>query len=181
MERFAKGRESWLRKYLKLPHGMPSNDTFRRIFSAIDPKEFNACFISFVQGLQSNNLSSELIAIDGKAVRHSFDSATETKHLHLLSAYACEQGLSLAQLAVDIKSNEINAVPKLLDLLDLEGHTISLDAIKSPAKFTWLMPTTCSPSKPITLFCFNVWSNFLTVAEHFNMPRSKAAPSQVSQ
>jgi len=129
MERFAKGRESWLRKYLKLPHGVPSNDTFRRIFSAIDPKEFNACFISFVQGLQSNNLSSELIAIDGKAVRHSFDSATETKHLHLLSAYACEQGLSLAQLAVDIKSNEINAVPKLLDLLDLEGHTISLDAM----------------------------------------------------
>ena len=128
MERFAKGRESWLRKYLKLPHGLPSNDTFRRVFSSINPKEFNACFIAFVRD-SHGELGSQLIAIDGKAVRHSFDTATESPHLHLLSAYACEQGLSLAQLAVDVKSNEIKAVPKLLDLLDIEGHTISLDAM----------------------------------------------------
>lgn len=128
MERFAKGKESWLRKHLKLPHGVPSDDTFRRVFSSIDPKEFNACFINFTEGLQ-DGLHSQLIAIDGKALRHSFDNATEEKHLHLLSAYACEQGLSLAQLAVDTKSNEINAVPELLDYLDIEGHTVSLDAM----------------------------------------------------
>ncbi len=128
MERFAKGKESWLRQYLKLPNGTPSNDTFRRVFAAIDPKKFNSCFVLFVTGI-SGELCSQLIAIDGKAVRHSFDSATEGKHLHLLSAFACEQGLSLAQLAVDTKSNEINAVPELLESLDVEGHTISLDAM----------------------------------------------------
>ena len=129
MERFAEGKKTWLKKHLQLPNGTPSNDTFRRVFTAIDPKVFNACFIIFTEGLVPNKLSSQLIAIDGKAVRHSFDNATESKHLHLLSAYACEQGLSLTQLAVDEKSNEITAVPELLDSLDIEGHTISLDAM----------------------------------------------------
>jgi predicted transposase YbfD/YdcC len=128
MERFGKLKESWLRKFLKLPHGTPSNDTFRRVFSVIDPKKFNACFIKFTQEINSE-LGSQLIAIDGKAVRHSFDRATEASHLHLLSAYACQSGLSLAQLAVDTKSNEITAIPKLLDMLDLEGHTVSMDAM----------------------------------------------------
>lgn len=105
MERFAQGKKSWLEKFLKLPGGVPSNDTFRRIFSSIDPKAFNACFIRFVEGL-SGKLSSELIAIDGKALRHSFDRASEQSHLHLLSAFASEQGLCLAQLKVDTKSNE---------------------------------------------------------------------------
>lgn len=129
MERFATGRKEWLQKHLKLPHGVPSNDTFRRIFTAIDPEKFNACFMSFVSEQIDGDLGTQLIAIDGKAARHSFDSATNQKHLHLLSAYACEHGLSLAQLAVDVKTNEINAVPHLLDLLDLEGHTVSLDAM----------------------------------------------------
>lgn len=128
MERFGKLKESWLRKFLKLPNGTPSNDTFRRVFSVIDPKKFNACFIDFTREI-SGDLNSQLIAIDGKAVRHSFDHTTEASHLHLLSAYACQSGLSLAQLAVDTKSNEITAVPKLLDMLDLEGHTVSLDAM----------------------------------------------------
>ena len=120
MERFAEGKKTWLKKHLQLPNGTPSNDTFRRVFTAIDPKVFNACFITFTEGLVPNKLSSQLIAIDGKAVRHSFDNATESKHLHLLSAYACEQGLSLTQLAVDEKSNEITAIPKLLELLSLK-------------------------------------------------------------
>lgn len=128
MERFGKLKESWLRKFLKLPHGTPSNDTFRRVFSVIDPKKFNTCFIKFTQGI-NGELGSQLIAIDGKALRHSFDRDAEVSHLHLLSAYACQSGLSLAQLAVDTKSNEITAVPKLLDMLDLEGHTVSLDAM----------------------------------------------------
>ncbi len=101
MERFAQGKKLWLKKHLKLPHGTASKDTFRRIFTAIDPNAFNSCFINFTESLLANELISEHIAIDGKAVRHSFDNATESKHLHLLSAYACEQRLSLAQLAVD--------------------------------------------------------------------------------
>ena len=128
MERFAKEKESWLRKYLKLPSGIPSDDTFRRVFSAIDPKAFNACFIHFIQSI-SQEFDSELIAIDGKALRHSFDTAADCKHRHLISAYACQQGLSLAQLAVDDKTNEINAVPELLDMIDIEGYTVSLDAM----------------------------------------------------
>ena len=128
MERFAQEREEWLRKYLKLPKGVPSDDTFRRVFTAIDPEAFNACFMSFTEELLGE-VTPQLVAIDGKAVRHSFDTETESSHLHLLSAFACDQGLTLAQLAVDQKSNEITAVPKLLEMLDLEGHTISLDAM----------------------------------------------------
>lgn len=128
MARFAKLKESWLRKWLKLPNGTPSNDTFRRVFTAIDPKAFNQCFMSFIRH-RHGDLASQLIAIDGKALRHSFDTSTESKHLHLLSAWACEQGISLGQLAVDKKSNEITALPELLDCLDLESHTVSLDAM----------------------------------------------------
>lgn len=128
MERFAQAKESWLRKFLKLPHGAPSDDTFRRVFTAIDPKEFNQCFIEFVNDLHPD-LGQQLIAIDGKSLRHSFDTDTDQRPLHLISAWACETGVSLAQLAVDKKSNEIIAVPKLLRSLDIEGHTVSLDAM----------------------------------------------------
>lgn len=140
MERFAKLKEQWFRKFLKLPNGTPSNDTFRRVFSSIDPEQFNACFMAFVQA-RHGELSEQLIAIDGKALRHSFDNRTEAKHLHMLSAWACETGISLGQLAVDAKSNEIKALPKLIDLLDLEGHTVSLDAMgcqKTVAKKIYL-------------------------------------------
>lgn len=128
MARFAKLKEDWLLKFLKLPNGTPSNDTFRRVFTAIDPKRFNRCFMAFIQATHGQ-LAAQLIAIDGKAVRHSFDTGTDAGHLHLLSAWACDEGISLGQLAVDKKTNEITAVPKLLDLLDLEGHTVSLDAM----------------------------------------------------
>lgn len=128
MERFAELKEGWLRKFLKLPNGTPSNDTFRRVFSSINPKQFNHCFMTFIQA-KHGDLAKQLIAIDGKAVRHSFDSGTGAEHMHLLSAWACEQGISLGQLEVDRKTNEIKAVPELLDLLDLEGHTVSLDAM----------------------------------------------------
>lgn len=126
MARFSKLKEKWLRKFLKLPNGIPSNDTFRRVFSAIDPEQFNACFMAFIRDTHGE-LSAQLIAIDGKALRHSFD--TDTKHLHMLSAWACDEGISLGQLAVDAKTNEIKALPQFLDLLDLEGHTVSLDAM----------------------------------------------------
>jgi predicted transposase YbfD/YdcC len=128
MERFAKLKESWFRKFLKLPNGTPSNDTFRRVFSTINPKQFNRCFMAFIRA-KHGDLAKQLIAIDGKAVRHSLDTGTDAGHIHLLSAWACEKGISLGQLKVDRKTNEIKAVPEILDLLDLEGHTVSLDAM----------------------------------------------------
>lgn len=127
-ERFAKARESWLRKRLKLPGGIPSDDTFRRVFTAIDPDRFCECFASFVLAI-SGTLHRQLIAIDGKTLRHSFENADPTTSLHLISAWAVDNQLTLGQLAVDGKSNEITAVPELIDQLDLEGHTVSLDAM----------------------------------------------------
>lgn len=128
MARFARLRKPWLKRFLKLPNGTPSNDTFRRVFTAIDPAKFNECFIAFVRGVHGE-LGGQLVAIDGKALRRSLDRAADTGHLHLLSAYASQSGLTLGQLQVDSKSNEIKALPELLDLLDLEGHVVSLDAM----------------------------------------------------
>ena len=126
--RFAQTREKWLRKHLKLPGGLPSNDTFRRIFTRINPDRFCECFAAFVLGI-SGKLKRQLIAIDGKTLRHSFENADPTTSLHLISAWACENQLTLGQLAVDGKSNEITAIPELACQLDLEGHTVSIDAM----------------------------------------------------
>lgn len=127
-ERFAQTREQWLRKHLKLPDGLPSDDTFRRVFTRIDPDRFCECFAAFVLGI-SAKLERQLIAIDGKTLRHSFENADPSTSLHLISAWACENQLTLGQLAVDGKSNEITAIPKLIDQLDLEGHIVSIDAM----------------------------------------------------
>lgn len=127
-ERFAKLREKWLRKHLKLSGGVPSNDTFRRVFSSINPDEFCRCFASYIISF-SKTLEHQLIAIDGKTLRRSFENSDPTTSLHLISAWACDNQLTLGQLAVDGKSNEITAIPKLIDQLDLEGHTVSLDAM----------------------------------------------------
>ncbi len=127
-ERFAELREKWLRKHLKLPGGLPSDDTFRRIFTRIDPDKFCSCFADFILTI-SGGLERQLIAIDGKTLRHSFEGGDPTTSLHLISAWACDNQLTLGQLLVDGKSNEINAVPSLIDQLDLEGHIVSLDAM----------------------------------------------------
>jgi predicted transposase YbfD/YdcC len=127
-ERFAQIKEDWLRKFLKMPHGTPSDDTFRRIFTALDPKKFVACFINHVTAFIPS-LAGDLIAIDGKTVRHSFDEGDPENSIHIISAWASGCGLTLGQLLVDGKSNEITAVPKLLRQLDVKGATVSLDAM----------------------------------------------------
>ena len=127
-ERFAKLKVNWLRRFLKLPHGPPSDDTFRRIFTALDPKGFVECFIAHVRSI-CPDLAGGLIAIDGKTVRHSFDHGDPENSIHLISAWADGCGLSLGQLLVDGKSNEITAVPKLLRQLNIKGATVSLDAM----------------------------------------------------
>src|SRR5690606_12221109 len=104
-ERFAQEREEWLRQWLKLPNGTPSDDTFRRIFTALDPKAFGDCFVDYT-ALLSRRLGQELVAIDGKTLRGSFQAPDKSDALHLISAWATASGLTLGQLLVDSKTNE---------------------------------------------------------------------------
>jgi predicted transposase YbfD/YdcC len=118
----------WLRTFLELPNGIPSHDTFRRVFMLIDPDAFETGFTKWV-GLLVASFEREVVAIDGKTVRRSFDHGREQSPLHVVSAWASEQGLVLGQRCVDGKSNEITAVPELLDQLALQNSIVTLDAM----------------------------------------------------
>ena len=130
MEDFGKAKHDWLQERLglALTNGIPSDDTFRRLFARLDPEQFGRCFLSFAQSLHTYT-KGEVIALDGKAVRHSFDAATGQAAIHLVSAWATESGLALGQVKVDSKSNEITAIPALLRLLDISGCVITIDAM----------------------------------------------------
>lgn len=128
MEVFGRAKEEWLRKYLELPGGIPSHDTFGRVFSIIDPEAFTECFVNWTQAIHTAT-AGEVVALDGKTVRHSFDTATGKSALHLVSAWASENGLALGQVKVDDKSNEITAIPKLLEMIDVKGRIITTDAM----------------------------------------------------
>lgn len=119
-ERCAQLKESWLRRVLKLSHGPPSDDTSRRIFTALDPKDFVESFIAHVRAIRCD-LAGGLIAIGGKTLRHSFDHGDPDSSLHLISAWADGSGLTLGQMLVDGRTNEITAVPNLLRQLDVRG------------------------------------------------------------
>jgi predicted transposase YbfD/YdcC len=121
-------KQDWLMTFLALPKGIPSHDTFRRVFCLLDPHAFVACFQSWIDAL-SAGLGLKRIAIDGKTLRRSFDRKTGKAALHLVSAWASEQHLVLGQVAVDTKSNEITAIPKLLELLDVSGAIVTIDAM----------------------------------------------------
>ena len=125
---FGKAREAWLREFLELPNGIPCDDTFRRVFAALDPEQFQACFLSWVRSLVGST-DGKLVAIDGKTVRHSFAREEGKGALHLVSAWVAENQAVLGQLATDSKSNEITAIPQLLELLDLRGATVTIDAM----------------------------------------------------
>ncbi len=128
IEDFGESHEDWLRKLLELPHGIPSQDTFLRVFAGVDPEAFQGAFREWVTGLRQT-FEGGRIAIDGKTLRRSFDNASGGKAIHMLSAWLVEDGLVLGQLKVDAKSNEITAIPELLRLLDVRGATITIDAM----------------------------------------------------
>jgi hypothetical protein len=109
IEEFGKSKEAWFTELLQLPNGIPSHDTFGRVFALIDPKQFEASFVQWVQGISQQ--VKGVIAIDGKTLRRSHDQANGKKTLHLVSAWAVENRLVLAQLATEEKSNEITAIP----------------------------------------------------------------------
>jgi predicted transposase YbfD/YdcC len=121
-------KHGWFKTFLELPHGIPSHDTFRRVFCLLNPAAFLECFQRWIDAL-SEGLGIKRIAIDGKVLRRSFDRATGKAALHLVSAWATEQHLVLGQVAVDCKSNEITAIPRLLELLDLSGAIVTIDAM----------------------------------------------------
>ncbi len=127
MALFGQSKEPFLRQFLRLKHGIPSHDTFSRVFRLLDPKRFHAAFQTFMQRFAET--IQGVVAIDGKTLRHSFDRASGKSPLHLISAWAADQRLVLGQLAVDGKSNEITAVPKLLEMLSLKGCIVTADAI----------------------------------------------------
>jgi predicted transposase YbfD/YdcC len=126
IETFGRKRSDWLRRFLRLPHGIPSHDTFERVFNRTKPQAFQACFRTWVQAV-SAALRIKHVAIDGKTLRGS--GSAKLGPLHLVSAWATAQHLSLGQVAVDAKSNEITAIPALLELLDLKGALVTIDAM----------------------------------------------------
>jgi predicted transposase YbfD/YdcC len=126
IEEFGKSKEGWLRKLLPLTNGIPSHDTFRRVFERLDPDQFEACFLSWIKSLAP---MTGQVAIDGKTLRGSHDQTKGKKALHLVSAWASECRLVLGQVATAEKSNEITAIPELLTMLDLSGCLVTIDAM----------------------------------------------------
>src|SRR5579862_8599282 len=126
MEIFGEAKSDWFESFLSLPYGIPSHDTFNRVFAAIDPEKFLECFMHWTQALRAS-VAEEIVALDGKALRRAIDQGDGPKVV--VSAWAVDNGLTLGQLKVEDKSNEITAVPKLLRALELAGCIVTLDAM----------------------------------------------------
>src|SRR5215210_1220707 len=134
---FGELKEEWLRTFLALPNGIPSHDTFGRVFRLLDPDELRRCFLEWVRavvgesgiGGEAGGLGPQVVAIDGKTLRRSHDRGSGKGPLHLVGAWATASGLVVGQVATDAKSNEITAIPALLRLLALEGATVTIDAM----------------------------------------------------
>jgi predicted transposase YbfD/YdcC len=124
---FGQAKKEWFSTFLDLPYGTPSHDTITRFFSVLSSKEFSKCFRAWTQALAEK--VPGVIAIDGKTLRHSFDPASDQAAIHIVSAWCDNNELVLAQIRTEAKSNEITAIPKLLELLDIKGSTITIDAI----------------------------------------------------
>src|SRR4051812_18512539 len=134
---FGELKETWLRTFLALPNGIPSHDTFGRVFRLLDPDELRRCFLAWVRAVvggpgeegEPGGLGQQVVAVDGKTLRRSHDRRAGKEALHLVSAWATASGLVVGQVATNTKSNEITAIPVLLRLLALEGATVTIDAM----------------------------------------------------
>ena len=128
VEMFGKSKEDWFRSFLDLPNGIPSHDTFGDVFSRLNPDRFQECFMEWSQAV-ADLLPGEVVAIDGKTVRRSHDKRAGQQAIHLVSAWAAANTLTLGQVKTDQKSNEITAIPRLLELLELNGCIVTIDAM----------------------------------------------------
>jgi predicted transposase YbfD/YdcC len=140
MVEFSQAKQEWLQERLRLENGLPCADTYRRVFARLDPDAFGERFLRWVQAVQEQikeqaskragkQKHEQIIAVDGKTLRHSFDTASGQQSIHMVSAWASSSRLVLAQAKVNAKSNEITAVPALLSLLDLSGCIVTADAM----------------------------------------------------
>jgi predicted transposase YbfD/YdcC len=126
--KFGRTKREWLARFLDLETGIPSHDRFNAIFAAIKPAEFEKCLLSWITALHEIT-DGQVIAIDGKTLRRSFDTANGKAAIHMVSAWATANHISLGQVVVDAKSNEITAIPKLLEMLELSGAMVTIDAM----------------------------------------------------
>jgi predicted transposase YbfD/YdcC len=126
--KWGRTKRDWLAKVLDLSHGIPSHDRFNAIFAAIKPAEFEQCLLSWITALHEVT-DGQIVAIDGKTLRRSFDKASGKAAIHMVSAWASANHISLGQVVTDAKSNEITAIPKLLEMLEIQGSLVTIDAM----------------------------------------------------
>ena len=138
LENYGYAKQQWLSEFLELPHGIPSDDTFRRVFERINPIALSECLTKWVQQLIPS-LEQKIVPIDGKCLRGSYDREQGIKALHLVTAWVAEQNLTLGQIKVEDHSNEITAIPPLLELIDLQGAIITIDAMGTQTEIVRLI------------------------------------------
>lgn len=127
IETYGRAKYEWLKKFLELPNAIPSHDTFARVFARLNPEQFQQCFLNWIKSI-SKITQGEVIGIDGKTLRHSYEGADQGA-IHMVSAWATANRLVLGQVKVDEKSNEITAIPKLLKVLEISGCIVTIDAM----------------------------------------------------
>ena len=128
VELFGHAKREWFKGFLKLPHGIPSHDTFGRVFALLDAERFQRCFVEWIQAVEQRT-QGQIIALDGKQLRRSHDKTLGKKAIYMVSAWASENRLVLGQTKVDDRSNEITAIPRLLDMLEVSGCIVTTDAM----------------------------------------------------
>ena len=128
VEKYGRAKQEWLRTFLELPHGIPAHDTFGRVFARLAPEAFQPGFSAWIQAAFTLT-AGQVIALDGKKLRHSYDTWDGKAAIHMVSAWATANRLVLGQRQVDTKSNEITAIPELLKLLELAGCIVTIDAM----------------------------------------------------
>jgi len=128
IEQFGKNKEDWLKKWIDLENGIPSHDCIARVIARIPSTEMSECFIAWVNGV-TEITDGEVVAIDGKTARHSYNRKDKLGAIHMVSAWANQAGMSLGQVKTEEKSNEITAIPVLLDMLEIKGCIITIDAM----------------------------------------------------
>lgn len=165
LERFGLAKQKWFETFLELSNGIPSHDTFGRVFAALDPDAFRAAFIAWVISW-GKEIAGRQIAVDGKTLRCSHDRANGVAAIHMVNAFATESGLALGQVKTDSKSNEITAVPPLLEMLRLEGCLVTFDAMHCQ-KNTVQKVTDCGAEYLVALKA-NQGSTHDDVAEYFD-------------
>lgn len=128
VETFGHAKQEWFQRFLELPHGIPSHDTFGRVFALLSPRQFQECFLSWIQAV-AQVVAGQLVAIDGKTLRRSYDRRSAKAAIHMVSAWAAHNRVVLGQLKTEEKANEITAIPELLKVLDVSGCIVTIDAM----------------------------------------------------